>query len=106
MRAALRLLETSSPSSLLLLSAEKALDWMERWGGERLEWLAERISRLERELDGRYHLCRFTDMDPTRLVLDVRGTGNSGYAVADGWPKRAWTWRWPTICGWWAFPRS
>ena len=81
-RAALRLLETSSPSSLLLLSAEKALDWMERWGGERLEWLAERISRLEQELDGRYRLCRFANMDPTRLVLDVRGTGNSGYAVA------------------------
>jgi lysine decarboxylase len=90
---AVRLLRSTSPSSLLLASLDAARRQLAVHGEALLhETLA--ASRRVREklatvpcvavvgedLVGRPGVA---DWDPLRLVLDVRGTGRSGYAVAD-----------------------
>ncbi len=84
-----RMLETSSPSSLLLHSMERALDELEAGGEEKLKKLAQRCTALRKELsaDARFRgtaafAARYA-LDPTRLVIDVRGTGLSGTAAAE-----------------------
>jgi arginine/lysine/ornithine decarboxylase len=81
-RRAVDLLETSSPSSLLALSAEDALVLMQEGGEALLEGLYGQIEAFERGLDGRYRLLKGEGRDPFRLVVDVRGTGASGYALS------------------------
>lgn len=82
-RDALRLLQTSSPSSLLVLSIEQALGRMRTDGRQLLHDLKKKIAAFEQGLsvDGRYRGVSGENMDPFRLIIDVRGTGKSGYAV-------------------------
>ncbi|MGI5885115.1 MAG: HAD hydrolase-like protein [Candidatus Spyradocola sp.] len=83
-----RLLESSSPSSLLLWSMENCLEELEKGGREALGRLAERCTAFLREMcaDARFsRTAAFLTayrVDPTRLVLDVRGTGLSGEEAA------------------------
>ena len=85
-RRKIRMLETSSPSSLLLLSMERALDFMQESGARALENLEAMCKSLRERLNGdkRFACDAFADdmdLDPYRIVIDVRGTGLSGYAV-------------------------
>lgn len=83
-----RLLESSSPSSLLLRSIERCLDEMEAEGQGHLVRLAQACTRFRKALwtDARFartrEFCAAYPADPTRLVLDVRGTGLSGEEAA------------------------
>jgi lysine decarboxylase len=90
---ALRLLRTTSPSSLLFASLDAARRQL-AVHGEALLHDTLRVIRATREkmgtspgiavvgpeLVGRPGVC---DWDPMRIVLDVRGTGRTGYEVAD-----------------------
>jgi arginine/lysine/ornithine decarboxylase len=90
---ALRLLRTTSPSSLLLASLDGARRQLALHGEqllhETLEAIAVARSKLEtiegiRLVDaswvGRPGIAGY---DPLRIVVDVRGTGCTGYEVAD-----------------------
>jgi arginine/lysine/ornithine decarboxylase len=87
----LRLLQTSSPSYLLLASLDAARQQLARHGGDMLDELLEITQETLRELTripglvvlGKEHLgtCGALDHDPTRLVVSVKGLGLSGYEV-------------------------
>jgi arginine/lysine/ornithine decarboxylase len=90
---ALRLLRTTSPSSLLLASLDGARRQLVLHGEqllfETLEAIGEARAKLETiegirlvdaSLVGRPGIAGY---DPLRMVLDVRGTGCTGYEVAD-----------------------
>jgi arginine/lysine/ornithine decarboxylase len=90
---ALRLLRSTSPSSLLLASLDAARRQL-ALHGEQLLWEtleAIRVARakletidgialVDGELIGRMGVAGY---DPLRIVLDVRGTGRTGYEIAD-----------------------
>lgn len=90
--------QSTSFSYLLLASIEFAIEQMERTGpaawreaAARAEQLRERAAEIRgvravgREIvDGH----RVLGLDPTRVTLDVRGTGLTGYQVADGLLER------------------
>lgn len=90
--AALRLLETTSPSYILLASLDLARRQLALQGRELLERTLELAGRLRKRLarirglrllapedlpEGKYSL------DPTKLVISVRGLGLTGYQVRD-----------------------
>jgi lysine decarboxylase len=90
---ALRLLRTTSPSSLLLASLDGARRQLVLHGEqllhEALEAIAvarakletiEGIRLVDASLVGRSGIAAY---DPMRIVVDVRGTGCTGYEVAD-----------------------
>ncbi|HWD65978.1 MAG TPA: aminotransferase class I/II-fold pyridoxal phosphate-dependent enzyme [Solirubrobacteraceae bacterium] len=90
---ALRLLRTTSPSSLLLASLDGARRQLALHGEqllhEALEAIAvarakletiEGIRLVDASLVGRSGIAAY---DPMRIVLDVRGTGCTGYEVSD-----------------------
>jgi arginine decarboxylase len=90
---ALRLLRSTSPSSLLLASLDGARRQLALHGEqllhEALEAIAvarakletiEGIRLVDASLVGRSGIAAY---DPMRIVLDVRGTGCTGYEVAD-----------------------
>jgi arginine decarboxylase len=90
---ALRLLRTTSPSSLLLASLDAARRQLALHGEQLLhETIAaveraraklaaiEGIALVDQEFVGRPGVAA---CDPLRIVLDVRGTGRTGYEVAD-----------------------
>ncbi len=89
---ALRLLQTSSPSYILMASLDAARDFWERCGGDALGRLlrvaletAEEIGSLPgMEVLGQRHMGIPGAMahDPTRLVVSVRRLGITGYDVA------------------------
>lgn len=83
-KAALRLLMSSSPSSLLAMSIDETLAWMQREGKTAQDALLGRMRAFEAALlaDERYKVNPFSPMDPCRLVVDVRGTGRSGLEVS------------------------
>jgi lysine decarboxylase len=89
----LRLLRTTSPSSLLLASLDGARRQLALHGEqmlhETLEAIAvarakletiEGIRLVDASLVGRSGIAGY---DPMRIVIDVRGTGCTGYEVAD-----------------------
>src|SRR4051812_26193039 len=90
---AMRLLRTTSPSSLLLASLDSARRQLVLHGEqllhETLEAIAVARAKLETidgialvddSLVGRMGVAAY---DPLRIVLDVRGTGRTGYEIAD-----------------------
>jgi arginine decarboxylase len=90
---ALRLLRSTSPSSLLLASLDGARRQL-ALHGEQLLWETIQaigvarekletipgIAMVDSELVGRMGIAGH---DPLRIVLDVRGTGRTGYEIAD-----------------------
>jgi arginine decarboxylase len=90
---ALRLLRSTSPSSLLLASLDSARRQLVLHGEQLLHETVEAIGVARAKLDtipgialvdaalvGRMGVAGY---DPLRIVLDVRGTGRTGYEVAD-----------------------
>ncbi len=83
----LSMLQTSSPSYIIMASLDIARDLMEREGSEKLEALIgineQFACQLEKE--GIYKVLSSKNMginaiqDPTRLVINVSGLGISGY---------------------------
>ena len=90
---ALRLLRSTSPSSLLMMSLDAARRQL-ALHGEQLLWETLRAIEVAREkletiegialvdanLIGQMGVAGY---DPWRIVLDVRGTGRTGYEIAD-----------------------
>src|ERR687898_1300025 len=90
---ALRLLRSTSPSSLLLASLDSARRQLSLHG-EQLLWETLRAIEVAREkletidgialvdasLVGRMGIAGY---DPLRIVLDVRGSGRTGYEIAE-----------------------
>ena len=90
---ALRLLRSTSPSSLLIASLDSARRQLALHGEQLLHETLEAIDVARAKLDtidgialvdasfvGRMGIA---DYDPLRIVLDVRGTGRTGYELAD-----------------------
>jgi len=95
-RLALRLLQTTSPSYLLMASLDVGRAWMEEHGYTRLDRLLARLGRLRNTcrlplLAGRavHPAAGFVALDPTRLTLDVRPLGTTGYAL-EAWLAERW----------------
>jgi arginine/lysine/ornithine decarboxylase len=90
---ALRLLRTTSPSSLLMLSLDGARRQLVLHGEQLLHEALEAIDVARAKLetidgielvDGRLiGSMGIAGYDPLRMVLDVRGTGRTGYEIAD-----------------------
>jgi arginine/lysine/ornithine decarboxylase len=91
---ALRLLRSTSPSSLLLASLDGARRQLALHGEQLLHETLEAIDVARAKLEtidgialvdaalvGRMGVA---GCDPLRIVLDVRGTGRTGYEIADG----------------------
>src|ERR687896_755407 len=90
---ALRLLRSTSPSSLLIASLDAARRQLSLHG-EQLLWetlgaievarekleTIEGIALVDSSLIGQMGVAGY---DPLRIVLDVRGTGRTGYEIAD-----------------------
>lgn len=82
------MLETSSPSSLLLYTMERCVLYMKENGAQALKVLTQRCTALREALSSDARFCRTKDLyqkysiDPARLVIDVRGTGLTGYEVS------------------------
>ena len=90
---ALRLLRSTSPSSLLIASLDAARRQLSLHG-EQLLWetlgaievarekleTIEGIELVDSKLVGQMGVAGY---DPLRMVLDVRGTGRTGYEIAD-----------------------
>jgi arginine/lysine/ornithine decarboxylase len=94
LQRALRLLRTTSPSSLLLASLDGARRQLALHGEQLLHETLEAIDVARAKLEtidgialvdaslvGRMGVAGY---DPLRIVLDVRGTGLTGYEIADG----------------------
>ena len=90
---ALRLLRSTSPSSLLLASLDGARRQLALHGEQLLHETLEAIDVARAKLEtipgialvdasliGRMGVAAY---DPLRIVLDVRGTGRTGYEIAD-----------------------
>jgi arginine decarboxylase len=90
---ALRLLRSTSPSSLLLASLDGARRQLALHGEQLLHETLEAIEVARAKLEtipgialvdsalvGRMGVAGY---DPMRMVLDVRGTGRTGYEIAD-----------------------
>ncbi|OPZ71611.1 MAG: Arginine decarboxylase [Firmicutes bacterium ADurb.Bin456] len=90
--AALRLLETTSPSYILMASLDLTRRQLALRGRELLERALELGEGLRRELSRLQGLRLLSladlpegnySLDPTRLVISVRGLGLTGYQVRD-----------------------
>lgn len=90
--AALRLLETTSPSYILMASLDLARQQLALRGRELLERALELGEGLRRRLSRLRGLRLLTpadlpggnySLDPTKLVISVRGLGLTGYQVRD-----------------------
>ena len=90
---ALRLMRSTSPSSLLLASLDGARRQLSLHGEQLLHETLEAIAAAREKLEtipgialvdaslvGRMGIAGY---DPLRIVLDVRGTGRTGYDIAD-----------------------
>lgn len=82
LKRALNRVHTTSPSYVLLESIDKARDFMERKGKEKLEELICILKAVREKIDSIDGLkCPETD-DLTKLVIDVSGRGITGYRAA------------------------
>ena len=93
LRRCLMLLQSSSPSYILMSSLDAARWQMQEEGRTRLEQTLE-LAEKARELINQIHglsclgqevrqFCSVGDWDPTRLVIKVSGLGLTGYQAAD-----------------------
>lgn len=87
---ALRLVQSTSPSYLLMASLDCARAWMVEHGARLLgqtQALAERVHQLSPLPCLRRDRCGviagLADLDPTRLVIDVASHGWTGYAAEE-----------------------
>lgn len=90
-RAALTLVQSTSPSFLLLASLDAARSQMAESGFELMAQTLERATQARDRLSQLPHLALldrpthprpgFADLDPTRLTVDVRHLGRSGFEV-------------------------
>ncbi len=81
----LAMLQTSSPSYLIMSSLDIARDLMQKYGEERLNGLLAEICRLKGQIQvndieilGKKHIEGF-ELDETRIVICVKDLGISGY---------------------------
>lgn len=84
----LRLIQTSSPSYIIMAFLDIARAIMENYGSELIENLLNEVNRFERML---YENTGFKTMsanpllsvhiDKTRLVINVKNTGNTGFTI-------------------------
>jgi lysine decarboxylase len=91
LRMILRHLHTTSPSYLLMMSLDWARHFMATRGGAELERIIEAADGLRHRINREGQLYAFGSewlgrpgvhvMDPTRLVVDVRKTGFTGYEM-------------------------
>ncbi|OPX45816.1 arginine decarboxylase [Ruminiclostridium hungatei] len=85
----LAMLQSSSPSYIIMSYLDIAREIMEREGRKRLEEIIDINARFVEELeeDGAYKVLQSGNMginsvqDPTRLVINVNGLGISGYSA-------------------------
>lgn len=83
----LAMLQTSSPSYIIMAYLDIARELMEREGSKKLEELLDINNRFEKEIEktGVYKVLSTAKMgikaiqDPTRLVINLKGLGISGY---------------------------
>ncbi len=90
---ALRLLRTTSPSSLLMASLDSARRQLAMHGEQLLHETLEAIDVAREKLQSTRGIELIDDRligrmgvagyDPLRIVLDVRGTGRTGYEISD-----------------------
>jgi arginine/lysine/ornithine decarboxylase len=90
---AMRLLRSTSPSSLLLGSLDAARRQLVLHGEQLLHEALQAIDVARAKLEtiegialvdaGLVGRCGVAAYDPMRIVLDVRGTGRTGYEIAD-----------------------
>lgn len=76
----MRLLQSTSPSYLMLISMEKSLDFMEKDGGKRLDKNIKRLKTLKENLKKEgFEFLEGDGFDPTRLVVSKENI--SGYEI-------------------------
>ncbi|MDW7677800.1 MAG: aminotransferase class I/II-fold pyridoxal phosphate-dependent enzyme [Bacillota bacterium] len=90
LRLMLRLFQTSSPSYLLMSSLDAAVRLAQTRGSDMMERLLDNLAELRRQL-ARMSRLQFSGrpsgnvssqpIDPTRLWIDLHGTGLSGYEL-------------------------
>ena len=85
LRYFLGMLQTSSPSYLIMASLDLARELMQKSGEERLDGLLSKIRQLKEqtqvrniEILGNKHICGF-ELDETRITICVKNLGISGY---------------------------
>ena len=88
---ALRMTMSTSPSYLLLVSLELALEELERRGGELLEYTAERAGNLKKRInripgfispgEEAFRKAGITESDPARITLDCGRSGLNGFQL-------------------------
>ncbi len=79
----LGMLQTSSPSYMLMAQASACVRWMKTKAPEEMAAFAARLSAFRAGAEGWKHLrLRPTD-DPSKLVIGTAGTGIGGPALAD-----------------------
>lgn len=85
----LNLLQTTSPSYILLASSEYALAYMKNYGEKQLDEAVERVEYHKKKIDElRGYKClpyepkNKNDFDLLKLAVDVSGRGLSGFSAA------------------------
>ncbi|MEG0766686.1 MAG: hypothetical protein RR482_03130, partial [Clostridia bacterium] len=87
-RQLLRMVQTSSPSFLIMASLDTARAWMDQFGQAALQRLQERLAALRASLPAGYEdahdawRAQGLVCDPTRLVIDVAQRGYTGWEAA------------------------
>ena len=83
----LQLLQTTSPSYMLMAAMDEAVEGLSKWGTRRIETLVKAIQRMKQELR-RSGVLDFADeqtlkvpQDSTRMVVDFSNVGISGSAA-------------------------
>jgi arginine decarboxylase len=106
LRAALRLLQSSSPSYLLLAGLDLARRELALNGARLLQAAADRRARLTRAIDGLPGLSVWspaapgiTADDPLRLTIDVTGLGLNGWEAAEYLTARGIDTEFADFCG-------
>lgn len=85
LRRMLAVYQTSSPSYVLMASADQCLSWALDKGGEAFALYAERLDGLRKTLRGLSHirLSEIPGADPSKLVLSAEETDMSGKCFYD-----------------------
>lgn len=83
-RRYLHMLQSSSPSYVLMASMDTCMELLEKEGAQLFREYADRLQRFRRETAGlkRLKLVQTEHFDPSKLILSTAGTGWSGKEVA------------------------